>query len=830
MQNIPILALAALVAIAGSASAFHFGPHALYTYNDQATGARSVVVENVYLPYGGFIALHDGTLLEGNVLGSVVGVSDFLPTTTATIGNHSSVRITLHKAITGPTSTLIVMPHNDTNGNRIYDFISSGGTADGPYTGGAQALTGLTGDLAAFNGIVATPRTLNVSASIRAVDQPTKGTSMLVDYVELSEDGFVAVHDATLLTASGTVNDVFGSVVGVSARLAPGIHRNVLVPFTFNASKTNVTGLVIPMVHKDTNDNAAYDFVSSAGQQDGPFVGQFNTPLTTVVATPTLTWTNTADTTYVGKSTGGRLVVVEQAFLPEGGFIAVHDSTLVSAADALGSVRGVSLKLAPGLHRSIPVELTFGGKAALNASQTIYVMPHKDSDSDATYDFVSSGGTIDPPYTGGPDALSGLTGNLAGFNTVSTAAGNATIGAIVWSAPDQDSNGRTITVAYADLSEPGFVAVHDESLLANPSANVLSSVIGTSARLQAGLSKDVVVTFSNVAGASKGVMNISQTLVLMPHKDSNGNGAYDFVSSQGQQDPPFTTSAPEGNTVNALNLNIVFGIARATVPPVLPPTIKIASPIANAQSSSFSVSVDVANFDLKAVGTTPGKVAGQGHIHYLVDGAPAPGDYATTSKTFTITGLSAGEHTITAELTNNDHSSLSPRVFQDVKVRAVAPPTPTPSPAPTLTIVSPTAGASGSSFSVRVDVADHEFAPVGTAANKAGQGHIHYLVDGKPAPGDYATTSKTFTVSGLSAGEHTITVELVNNDHSSLSPKVSREVKVNVAAAATPTPTASASPITTPPSSSPEAPTPGFTVVALIGAIAIAITVMRKRG
>ena len=47
MSKIPHLALAAFVAVAGTASAFHFGPHALYTYADQASGARSVVVENV---------------------------------------------------------------------------------------------------------------------------------------------------------------------------------------------------------------------------------------------------------------------------------------------------------------------------------------------------------------------------------------------------------------------------------------------------------------------------------------------------------------------------------------------------------------------------------------------------------------------------------------------------------------------------------------------------------------------------------------------------------------------------------------------------------------
>ena len=62
----------------------------------------------------------------------------------------------------------------------------------------------------------------------------------------------------------------------------------------------------------------------------------------------------------------------------------------------------------------------------------------------------------------------------------------------------------------------------------------------------------------------------------------------------------------------------------------------------------------------------------------------------------------------------------------------------------------------------------------GEAARVKGEGHIHYLVNGKDAcsvgkadcsaPTDYATTSTSFTFKGLKEGDK-VTVELVLSDH-----------------------------------------------------------------
>lgn len=113
-------------------------PSASVGLQDQASeDSTTITVRSVYLPEGGFIAIHDSTLLDGNVTGSVIGVSEALDP-----GLYNNVDVTLFE-VPGATfpadtslsgaSTLIAMPHLDSNGNGTYDFVTSGGTADGPY-------------------------------------------------------------------------------------------------------------------------------------------------------------------------------------------------------------------------------------------------------------------------------------------------------------------------------------------------------------------------------------------------------------------------------------------------------------------------------------------------------------------------------------------------------------------------------------------------------------------------------------------------------------------------------------------------------------------------
>jgi len=107
--------------------------------------------------------------------------------------------------------------------------------------------------------------------------------------------------------------------------------------------------------------------------------------------------------------------------------------------------------------------------------------------------------------------------------------------------------------------------------------------------------------------------------------------------------------------------------------------------------------------------------------------------------------------------------------------------------------MSPQNGADVSAKSVTVTISVTNFNIVdkqGQAA-VAGEGHVHYYLDVQPptTPGQpavppsgsiWATVAATsYTFTNLALGQHTIYVELVNNDHTPLVPPVTASVQIN---------------------------------------------------
>jgi len=110
-------------------------PAAAVTFSQQTIDGTSVTVDAVRMDDGGFVTVHDEGLLEGDALGSVVGVSEHLDP-----GSYDSVTVDLEEAV-ADDQTLVAMPHRDTNDNETYDFVESEGGADGPYTDDDGAVT-----------------------------------------------------------------------------------------------------------------------------------------------------------------------------------------------------------------------------------------------------------------------------------------------------------------------------------------------------------------------------------------------------------------------------------------------------------------------------------------------------------------------------------------------------------------------------------------------------------------------------------------------------------------------------------------------------------------
>ena len=225
------------------------------------------------------------------------------------------------------------------------------------------------------------------------------------------------------------------------------------------------------------------------------------------------------------------------------------------------------------------------------------------------------------------------------------------------------------------------------------------------------------------------------------------------------------------------------------------PAIKFVEPTNNASlpAGDINVSVEVTNFKLTDKLGQP-NVAGEGHIHYFLDvaapttpGQPAvtaPGTYAATaSTTYTWHNVPAGTHTLSVELVNNDHTPLTPSVVQTITV--------TTDMNPRVTILQPQNGAIGRAGSITIDVSVSNLNLVDKLGqtNVPGEGHIHYFLDvtppttpGQPAvtaQGTYAATAATtYTWQNVPVGLHTLSVELVNNDHTPLNPPVVSQVQV----------------------------------------------------
>ncbi|GAB3422288.1 hypothetical protein GCM10027435_26840 [Haloparvum alkalitolerans] len=450
------------------------------TFSEQASGGSTVVVDEVTLPEGGFVTIHDGTLADGNVLGSVVGTSAYLEA-----GTHENV--TVHLTDEVADGTFHAMAHKDTDGDRRYTFVSENGEVDGPYT--------TDGD------IVMDDANVTVSASVSFSGQPSEGEYVIVDRVELSEGGFVTVHDSSLLDGA-----VFDSIRGTSEYLEAGVHEDVRIQLDEPLENDDT---LVPMAHRDTNDNQQYDFPSTDGEEDGPFTANGDA----VVDSAQVELSDEASVTFDAQASGGNAVVVEEVYLPNGGFVTAHDSSLGDGA-VFDSIRGTSEYLEPGIHRDVVVPLD----DSLAEDDAIFAMAHQDTNDNEAYDFPDSDGEEDGPYTNDDQNPAMDDGNVTVSAAVHYEGGSA--------------DGYTVTVDRVDLSEGGFVTVHDASL---GGGAVFESIRGTSEYLEAGVHEDVEVRLDEP------VRDTSQ-LFAMAHQDTNDNEAYDFPDSDGEEDGPYTAN------------------------------------------------------------------------------------------------------------------------------------------------------------------------------------------------------------------------------------------------------------------------------------------------
>lgn len=111
-------------AVSRTGSATYEQHNATVTASDQTSAGETVVVDEVTLSEGGFVAIQNTT---GASPGEIRGASAYLGP-----GTHQDVEVSLDAPIDS-TQDLVAQSYTDSNADRTFDYTTSGGEIDGPY-------------------------------------------------------------------------------------------------------------------------------------------------------------------------------------------------------------------------------------------------------------------------------------------------------------------------------------------------------------------------------------------------------------------------------------------------------------------------------------------------------------------------------------------------------------------------------------------------------------------------------------------------------------------------------------------------------------------------
>lgn len=97
--------------------------------------------------------------------------------------------------------------------------------------------------------------------------------------------------------------------------------------------------------------------------------------------------------------------------------------------------------------------------------------------------------------------------------------------------------------------------------------------------------------------------------------------------------------------------------------PAAAPTIKLTAPRDGDVVPAGDVVVAVETTNLKFVMPGNKNVAGEGHVHFSLDGKP---EQMSTTPTYTFKDVAAGSHTLRAQLVQNNTEPFDPPIFEEV--------------------------------------------------------------------------------------------------------------------------------------------------------------------
>ncbi|AHG05089.1 hypothetical protein HALDL1_02275 [Halobacterium sp. DL1] len=383
-----------------------------------------------------------------------------------------------------------------------------------------------------------------------AFDDQTTNTTVMVQSVTVPEGGYAVIH-----ATSGPNNETVGDVVGVSDYLEPGTHENVTVTLyedvpgaEFQNTSVNGTQTFVAMAHQETSQTGQPTTTTTPADNATTTTPAGN-ETTTPAGNATTTTTTPADNATAGNATN-TFDYLTSNMEEDGPYLAngepVTDSAQVTFEGAAAQQQGLTVEslsapayVMPGENvtvnatvtnqgsESIEEDVAFriaGGDVDVVLRQNVTVSAGESTN--VTFD-VDTAGVLEGEYIHGV-----TTENSSAFAQIAVTNDSAVAFA------DQNATDN-VTVEDVFVPEGGYVTIHNSNALNAP----VESVIGTSEYLEAGYHENVSVTlYDDVEGADFQNDSVSdvQTFVAMTHLDTNGNQQYDFVTSDGQDDGPYT--------------------------------------------------------------------------------------------------------------------------------------------------------------------------------------------------------------------------------------------------------------------------------------------------
>ena len=311
----------------------------------------------------------------------------------------------------------------------------------------------------------------NSSASVTMRNQTVAtGANVTVRSATLPEGGYIVLHGYALELAGQREE----SAIAVSEYLEPGSYQNLTisvdngVPGVYsNQSQLNGSQNITAVVYRESNDNQRFErFTSDNDTGYDPTNAAMSTAFVEVERTQRSI--PTAKLRFTDQTTNGTTITVASTTLPDGGFVAIHDSSYLPPENAtVDSIIAVGRYFeANESAKRVTIELydvpgqSFDQKRLGNDS-TLVAVPYRDTNSNQQYDYYRSDGIDDSAYVNrsgeSPEVIVDRASvDVNGSGQVETTPQNTTV----------PSGGQPVEIGVVDTNEGIFGTI--ASLLNGP--------------------------------------------------------------------------------------------------------------------------------------------------------------------------------------------------------------------------------------------------------------------------------------------------------------------------------------------------------------------------